>query len=163
MYADVAFPISSFKIFTYKVPDELKTKISIGCRVKVPFKSKFVNGIIVKIKEESIYKGNLKTITLIDEFSIITKELWDLAIWISNYYHSPIGKVIKAMIPFSLSSHYKPQPSLSVLIENNIHLKEIHNLKLRAPRQYELFNVLNKETRPIQLSKLKQNFPYRLK
>ena len=116
MFADIAFPISSFQIFTYKVPEQFEDKITIGCRVKAPFKTKEIFGIVVELKNNTIYNKKIKSIIFVDEFSILTKELWILANWISDYYHTPIGKVVKTMIPFSLSSNYSPNFALYVII-----------------------------------------------
>ena len=89
MYADVAFPISESQTFTYKVPEDLKSKIKIGSRIRAPFKTKLTAGIIVLLRQETSYKGYLKSIEFVDESLIITRELWFLAKWISNYYHTP--------------------------------------------------------------------------
>ena len=102
MFVDVAFPISSFQIFTYKVPKELISKILVGCRVKAPFKNKIVYGMIISINNTTFFKGNLKSIISVDELCLINRELWALAKWVSSYYHSPIGKVIKSIIPFNI-------------------------------------------------------------
>ena len=51
MFADISFPISSYQVFTYKVPDELINRLSIGMRVKVPLGSRIIKGIIVDLKK----------------------------------------------------------------------------------------------------------------
>ena len=162
MFADIAFPISSFQIFTYKVPEEFEDKITIGCRVKAPFKTKEIFGIVVELKNNTIYNKKIKSIIFVDEFSVLTKELWILANWISDYYHTPIGKVVKTMIPFSLSSNYSPKFALYVIIKKNITYTKLKNLKLKAPRQFELFYFLYKKKVPIAISKIKDFFPYAL-
>ena len=46
---------------------------------------------------------------LIDNYQIVTPELWELINWISNYYMTPLGQVAKTVFPKSLSTRYKPQ------------------------------------------------------
>ena len=146
MYADVAFPISGFQTFTYKVPETLKSKIKIGSRIRAPFKTKTTIGIIVLLKEKTSYKGYLKSIEFVDESLIITGELWSLAKWISNYYHTPIGKVVKTIIPFNITSTYQPKSELTVALKKNIDINEIKKLKLKAPGQFMIVDFLKKKS-----------------
>ena len=56
MFADVSFPISSFQIFSYKIPSELSDKILIGSTVNAPLGKRNVNGIVVNCYSEKIFK-----------------------------------------------------------------------------------------------------------
>ena len=49
MYVEIAFPISSYKIFTYKVPIKLIDQIRIGIKVKAPFNKRIITGIVVNV------------------------------------------------------------------------------------------------------------------
>ena len=53
MFADISFPISSYQVFTYKIPSDLKNNLSIGMRVKAPLGSRNIKGIIVDIKKST--------------------------------------------------------------------------------------------------------------
>jgi primosomal protein N' len=44
MFAKVAFPISNFKTFSYKIPSWLINLIQVGTRVEVPFGKKKKQG-----------------------------------------------------------------------------------------------------------------------
>ena len=57
MYVEIAFPISSYKIFSYQVPLKLRDKIRIGLRVKAPFNNRKLVGIIVEISNSNKYSG----------------------------------------------------------------------------------------------------------
>ena len=46
MFADISFPISSFQVFSYKIPSELSAKILIGSTVNAPLGKRNVNGIV---------------------------------------------------------------------------------------------------------------------
>ena len=162
MDPDVAFPISGFQTFTYKVPETLKSKIKIGSRIRAPFKTKTTIGIIVLLKEKTSYKGYLKSIEFVDESLIITGELWSLAKWISNYYHTPIGKVVKTIIPFNITSTYQPKSELTVALKKNIDINEIKKLKLKAPGQFMIVDFLKKKSNPSFISELKKIKPQAL-
>ena len=92
MFADVSFPISSFQIFSYKIPSELSDKILIGSTVNAPLGKRNVNGIVVNCYSEKKFQGATKEInSLVDEKPIIDKKLWKLINWLSSYYNTPIG------------------------------------------------------------------------
>ena len=162
MYADVAFPISGFQTFTYRVPEALKSKIKIGSRIRAPFKTKLTTGIIVLLRDKTSFKGYLKSIEFVDESLIITRELWFLAKWISNYYHTPIGKVVKTIIPFNITEAYHPKTEFVVALKKNINLNEINKLKLKAPNQFNIVNFLINNPKPIFISKLRNISPQAL-
>ena len=110
MFADVSFPISSFQIFSYKIPSELSDKILIGSTVNAPLGKRNVNGIVVNCYSEKIFKGATKEInSLLDEKPIIDKKLWKLINWLSSYYNTPIGLAAKVALPSNLSTTYEPK------------------------------------------------------
>ena len=49
MYANIVFPIASFRFFIYKIPSNLQGKLHNGCAVNVPFKNKLTIGYIESI------------------------------------------------------------------------------------------------------------------
>ena len=117
MFADVSFPISSFQIFSYKIPSELSDKILIGSTVNAPLGKRNVNGIVVNCYSEKIFKGATKEInSLLDEKPIIDKKLWKLINWLSSYYNTPIGLAAKVALPSNLSTTYEPKKRTYVKI-----------------------------------------------
>ena len=114
MFVDIAFPISTFKVFTYKVPSKFKNSISVGCLVKAPLNEKESVGIIIGIRYQMIIKAKLKSILKVERNPVINKEIWDLANWISKYYFCPIGQVIKALVPFNITMKYKTPTGLYI-------------------------------------------------
>ncbi len=53
MFAEVAFPISSYTQFTYSIPKEYIDQIQIGTRVKATLGRRLVTGIVVSKSTES--------------------------------------------------------------------------------------------------------------
>lgn len=157
MFVEVAFPISNFKTFTYEVSDSLSLSVQIGSRVIAPFGRRKLQGIVVKVLKEKTYQGKTKLIyELIDDYPVVTNELWKLITWISNYYMTPIGQVAKAVFPNSLSTRYKPQKIWFVKLKSVSSQTFINKLKIRAPKQYEVLNKIRFEKSPIQVSLLKK-------
>ena len=62
MFADISFPISSFQVFSYKIPSELSAKILIGSTVNAPLGKRNVNGIVVNCYSEKKFRGSTKKI-----------------------------------------------------------------------------------------------------
>ena len=158
MFVDIAFPISTFKVFTYKVPSKFENSISVGCLVKAPLKEKESIGIIIDIRYQLKIKAKLKSISKVDRNPVINKEIWDLANWISTYYFCPIGQVIKALVPFDITTKYKTPMGLYISLTNNVKNDLIEKLKKNAPKQYELYNYLLSINKPVAISEIRPLF-----
>ena len=142
MFVEVAFPISGFQTFTYKISQQLRQKIQIGSRVKVPFGQRATQGIVIKIKNSTSFHGKVKDISgLVDDISIMTPELWKLINWISDYYLTPIGQVAKTVFPRALSTRYTPPKNWYVKSRSIVDDQSIELIKNRAPKQYELYQI----------------------
>ena len=62
MYAEVCFPFSLNKTFTYKVPPKIVPYLKPGTLVTVLFKNKKSDGFIISLSETSHFKGNINFI-----------------------------------------------------------------------------------------------------
>ncbi|WP_311516208.1 primosomal protein N' [uncultured Anaerococcus sp.] len=88
--------------FTYKVPDDLCSKITTGVRVIVPFGkgNKTVVGFVYELCENIKTTYILKEIIeIIDDRKLISDELMDLAFFMSKRYLSPINDALKQVMP----------------------------------------------------------------
>ena len=156
MFAEIAFPISNFKTFTYEIPKNLISQIHIGSRVSAPFRTRELYGIVVKIIKDKSFDGKVKLlIGLIDDIQIVTPELWELINWISNYYMTPLGQVAKTVFPVNLSTRYKPKRIWFVEAINPLDSSMVNVLVRRSPKQYEILKVISSEGFPIKVSSLK--------
>lgn len=99
--AQVALPVALYTNFDYLIPHELLTVIKLGMRVLVPFGRRKLIGIIIAISDESsVPSEKLKNIEqLLDNQAIISDELYNLIIWASAYYHTPLGMSFAATLP----------------------------------------------------------------
>ena len=158
MFAEVAFPISGFQTFTYKISKQLRPKIKIGSRVKAPFGHRAAQGIVINIKNSTSFHGKVKDISgLVDDISIMTPELWKLINWISDYYLTPIGQVAKTVFPGTLSTRYTPPKNWYVLPESIVDNQSIELIENRAPKQYELYQIIWAADKPIKVASLKNH------
>ena len=109
MFASVSFPISSFKIFTYKIPASLNGTVQPGSCVNAPINRRLQTGFVVSISSHSVYTGKMLNIDSIREKEFhIPNELWQTLEWISHYYITPLGQVLKTAVPNLFQKLYKP-------------------------------------------------------
>ena len=153
MFADISFPISSYQVFTYKVPDELINRLSIGMRVKVPLGSRIIKGIIVDLKKSTNFSGSIKSIKeMIDDQPVLDKNLWELIKWLSKYYNCPIGVAAKAVLPNNLSTKYE--------LKTQLYVKAINQDKLvlnHAKTQKSVYTYLQSIQSLIPVNSLKDH------
>jgi len=103
-YADVAVDSKTIQedLFTYHIPAKFLPYIREGSLVQVPFSGRKLLGIVFKLKKttRNIKEEKIKPIKrVIDPMPILDPIRLELAQEIKNYYLSPLGKVLFAMIP----------------------------------------------------------------
>ena len=102
LYIKVSIPILLFKTFIYSY-DKSEKKIFVGQGALVEFNNRKVDGFIIDISKKTDFKSKISPILSLNKNSIeLSKELIKTINWISNYYISPIGKTLKATIPYQL-------------------------------------------------------------
>ena len=103
-YVDVILPIPVNQKFTYLISEEEYHFIKPGMRIIVPFgKSKLYTSISHKTHNYKQSDFELKSIIqIVDDFPIVNNfqlKFWD---WVSRYYFTSIGEVMRASIPSNL-------------------------------------------------------------
>ncbi|HYZ85124.1 MAG TPA: primosomal protein N', partial [Bryobacteraceae bacterium] len=99
---DVALPVPLDQAFTYKLPEALQSRISIGVRVAVPFAGRKLTGVVVGLHNELPDEQSIKdVIRILDDEPVLDDQLLRLGRWIAEYYCSPIGEVLKSMLPLT--------------------------------------------------------------
>ncbi len=108
-YAEITVPLPIHQTYTYEIPPDLEPFISPGYRVVVPLGKRKITGYVVSITTKCD-RTDLKPIyDLLDASPALMPDLLSLAKWISVYYLSPLGEVIKAMLPggINIESHIR--------------------------------------------------------
>ncbi len=118
-YAEVAVPLYVFNTFTYRLPEMMWETAAPGSRIVVPLARKFVTGYIVALLDELPPATNLKEAgikdasELLDPIPLVTPQLLQLTKWVSDYYLTPWGEVIKSALPPGISPTIEVYVSLS--------------------------------------------------
>jgi primosomal protein N' (replication factor Y) len=101
MFARVLFPINA-EAFTYLVPEEITSKITIGSFVTASFRKQKKTGIVTGLDKAHILDGarKIKTIeTVLDEDISISENFLKLLHWVGQYYLSTTGLALKNAVP----------------------------------------------------------------
>ena len=107
MFAEVSFPISSYKTFAYKIPDKFIKTIYPGLCVNAPIGNRTCVGFVVEVSNHISFKGKVRCIKSIKSPLIeIPDDLMKTILWTSKYYLCPVGMVLKAAIPNAYNEKY---------------------------------------------------------
>ncbi len=100
---------------------EWSQKLPPGTLVSIPLFRRILNGVVIKSRSDFHRLGNikLKKISKVLEENFLSEKQMELAEFISNYYLSPIGVVLKFFVPKRARPH-NPQ-----LTTNNLQQKKI--------------------------------------
>ena len=87
MFVDVILPLALPGLLTYAVPEEVGTRVKVGCRVIVPLRGKRLHTAVVReVHERKPAHATLPFVSLLDTtplLSLETLKFWD---WMSSHY-----------------------------------------------------------------------------
>ena len=137
------------RVFDYKIPETLASKIKIGSRVFVPFSNRKEpeEGFVVNIKENSEYK--LKEIVKADETEYINEKNINLAKWMAKRYFCNVSDCIKLMLPPGtttkiIENRVKEKNASFVYLKKDVEDIEeaIENKKIKSEKQIRALQFL---------------------
>ncbi len=142
---DLANPGIGNKFFHYRIPGQQLDLIQEGARVLVPFGGRKLSGFVTgfdsspEIEEEKIRD----IINVIDPFPLLTKELIELAGWISQLYLCPLSEVLKTIVPgFYAKVKAKEITLVRIKQFGEKTLTYIQEYEKRAPKQAQVLNLI---------------------
>ena len=163
MRVEVALPVPVPRTFTYEA--DPATGSLEGMRVRVPFAGRKLVGWIVGPASERVAREIRPIERVLDEAPSITPDLLRLCRWISGYYLTPLGIVLRTALPAVLSRATRTSPS--VRTERLLRLTgELPSLTQRdevfgrAQRQRECYEVLEATNRSASVSHLKERLAF---
>lgn len=123
-YADIIVDISHEKLdrtFQYVIPTELRDKVNVGSRVRIPFGSgnRMINGYVIQITDEPKYDVNkMKQVAGIEDKGIaIESHQIVLAAWIRKNYGSTMNQALKTVIPVKQKMKHKKSRQVSLKVD----------------------------------------------
>src|SRR5947209_207101 len=130
---EVALPLPLRTTFTYRVPGALDEQMVAGARVVVPFRNRAMLGVVLG-RGDGPDGASLKNVAeILDPVPALSSRLVELGRWISNYYLSPIGETLRAMLPPSVELQFDREWQISEA--GRARLQELRSLA--APNEAE--------------------------
>ncbi len=112
-YCEVALPVPLDKRFTYAVPPSEAGRVQPGCRVRVPFRTRDLVGVVLGTHRNKPDFHSRPVKELLDVEPVLGEDLLGLARWAARYYCTPIGEMLKAMLPLKGERRTKSVVSLT--------------------------------------------------
>src|SRR4051794_7749318 len=120
-FCDVAVPVPLDQLFTYKLPASLQSRISIGVRVAVSFAGRKLTGVVLEAHNNPPGQQSIKEVVrVLDDEPVLDAQLIRLGRWIAEYYCSPIGEVLKSMLPLTGEVRKQVRYALTALGEGAV-------------------------------------------
>lgn len=147
-YVDVILPLPLDGLFTYSLPDTMSDGVVPGVRVLVPLgRSKTYTAVVTRVYDE---KPDFKTrdiMQVLDAQPVLLPEQLRLWQWVSDYYMSPLGDVMKAALPPGMKSEdgYRPRKETYIALSPNFRTQNALHIALsmlrRAQKQLQVFST----------------------
>jgi primosomal protein N' (replication factor Y) len=131
-YAEVAVnsPIAQRRSFCYSIPPELK--IDIGQAVWVPFGSKTLQGIVVKLSDYPSFEATKEIDSIITSLPLLSSVQIEVALWLSKHYLAPLFDSVALMLP----------PGFERRLVTFLHLLSVPVDSHLSPEQEQFINLL---------------------
>jgi len=99
---NVALPVPLPRLFDYRPSGGEATPGDVGVRVRVPFGSRELVGVVAGVGAAEAGTPELKTGARLDEVPLLRGELHDSLRWLARYTHAPLGEVFATALPAAL-------------------------------------------------------------
>ncbi len=146
MYADIIVDISYEKldrIFQYRIPEQLKEKVTVGSLVEIPFGmgNRVIQGYVVGFSRTTDYpEEKIKDIAGVSHGSRrIESDYIGLAAWMRETYGGTMNQALKTVIPIKRTVKGKEKRFILPTPENQIHLEALGK---RSPAKAKLLLLL---------------------
>ncbi len=141
-YVEVVVPQTGGR-FHYHLPPELSgVLLKPGMRMEVPFGRRNVVAYFVREVEKPDVAETRAVRSVLDDKESVGPILFKLLCWISDYYHSPLGRVIKAALPKAVHRAAETPKILSLPSPQQIESLVTPAWCRRAPQQARVLEAL---------------------
>ena len=149
-YARVIIDRSIQRELDYLIPEILAEKVSIGSRVRVPFRERSALATVVALLAETDATGLRPIEALVGDKPALSPKLVELGRWMSTYYCCPIEAVMRSLLPQVIRrAEVGWKKQLFVGAAREIAPDEVEKLRRRAPKQAELLEAVAKLRQPV--------------
>jgi primosomal protein N' (replication factor Y) (superfamily II helicase) len=156
-YAKVAFDLKVGKKLEYEVPEYLRNSLHIGSRVKVPLGSRTHVGYVVGFEDTPSFSPLKQILGLADSELIVPENIMSLARWMSDYYCTELGMVLKSVVPAPVRKE-KAKFRFITIVRRAVTIDEMREkckqLQLKARKQAQILEHMLNVVKEIPLDSL---------
>ena len=155
-YASIILELAIDKTFDYGIPNEMLPHIRKGMLVEVLVRGAKRRGYVFEIKDKAERDKVLAIQSILSENELITEDLFEIALWMAKYYHTPLSNVVKSLLPGSIRKQIEPKQQLYITRAKSKDELKAHCMEIRNtyPHQAEVLDVILKANKGIFLSEL---------
>ena len=155
-FVSVVVDLGFDKQLDYGVPPHYASQIKRGMQVQVPLRGFLRTGYVTEVKQETHYPKVLPLHALLSEEELLTNEVFELALWMSRYYHAPLRQVLKTVLPASIRNQtpHKEQYFVSRSISKEKMREICIGLREKHSSQASVLDVLLMAEKGLFLSEL---------
>ncbi len=138
VYAEVAVNLAQVSgLYHYHLPEDLAGQVVPGSLVVVPFGSRLVQGLVLRLLDTPEVSETRPVDDVVDSQPILTPAQMELARWLSETYLSPLATCLSPMIPPGLGQQadtifHLNERSYDPSTLGNIQVRLIHLLEQRG-------------------------------
>lgn len=155
-YAKILLDNGFSQPLDYGIDSEKISLVEKGTCVQVPVRGVLRLGIVIELVEHSKFDKVLPIHQIVHDKPLITKPLFELALWISRYYQTPLSKVIKLFSPKAVRKDIGHKEQKAVRRKKT--LEELRNycigIRQKKPAQAKVIDEMLKVEKEIFLSEL---------
>jgi primosomal protein N' (replication factor Y) len=154
-FARVMVDDSGGNAFDYELPEPLQEKLQVGCRVRVPVRTRTMLGTIIELSDETEASG-VKPIAEVVSFDpILNPMLIRLGNWIADYYCCSREAAMRSILPNVIrKAEMGHKKQLFARLVRPVTEEEFAAIKKKAPLQAGVLQFLTETARPVSLSEL---------
>jgi len=155
-YASVVVDLAVDKVLDYGITTSQQVIVQPGTRVEVPIRGRLCTGYVLEIKEQSTYSRVQPITNVLSDTPLISADLFQLALWMSRYYCTPLRDVFRLFLPPSVRQGMGAKEQLFVTrVKTKEELKEqciawLH----KKPAQAAILEAMLKVKKGILLTEL---------
>ncbi len=154
LFAEIVFNRPVEEAYLYEVPYTLRDRIEPGRRVLAPFGrgDERIVGYCTARVDRTERRRLKQVIDVLDDESLLSPTMMDLARWIAEHYCCALGQALDAMLPASVKSGVGAREVLAVAASATVRA-QLDALKL-PPKQRRAVEVALASDEPIQPAEL---------
>ena len=153
MFARVLPDQAAGRLLDYRIPESMATSIGVGSRVRVPVRTRLLNGTVIEILSACEYNSVRDITQLLDDKPMIRPALLELARWMADYYCCPLETAVCSVLPVAVrDGRVSVKKQNSARLASPISEEQLATLSRKAPRQADALRVLINASGPLPVS-----------